>query len=293
MKNARTYIPCVLLTIILVFSVLGTGICIIADKIILNENTCIKIIDEKELTSKVKSVLDKTFENKSNSTGIPPEVYNDVLSQQWLDDTIKLNIIQGFGYLNGSLDKFDVSPDFESIDKNITDFFSSYADENGYIKDSSYNDKLQKEIDNTHSIIINYTDIFKINTLYDKGVIGQVRRYIDYLDKITYLCIGLDVFCIVILLLLCLKNTGEMLYWSGCGFIISAIIGLVPCVYITSSKYFDSFVIKQEQIFTAFTSYMYKIVDSLMALEIGIIAAGVLMIVIYTLIGRKKQNFRE
>jgi len=290
MKNAKTYIPCVLLAIILVFAVLGTGICIIADKIILNPDTCTSIIDEKELDSKVKSILDRTFKNKYNSTGIPAEVYTDVISEQWINDSLKTNIVSGFNYLNGSSDKFEMSPDFTSLDESITNFFSSYADENGYVKDSSYNDKLQKEINTAHSIIMNYTDIFKLNTLNEHGVLSQAKRYIGYLDKITYICIGVDIFCIIFLLILCIKNIREIFYWVGSSLMISSVIGLIPCVYLTSTDYFNSFVIKQEQIFTAFTSYMYSIVDSVTALEISVLAVGFLMIVIYIIADRKKTS---
>lgn len=288
MKSAKTYIPCVLLTIILVFSMLGTVICITADKVILNNQTCLEIISEKKISETIKNLLEKNFKQKYSSTGIPAEVYTDVLSEKYIDNIVKLNIVEGFEYLNGNTDKFSVSPDFESLDKSITDFFNNYAEENGYVKDSSYYDKLQKEISNAHSTVISYIDIFKLDTLNGHGVLSQARKYIAYLDKITYICIGADIFCIVLLILLCIKNKREFLYWTGTGFMISAVIGLIPCVYLTSSKYFDSFVIKQEQIFTAFTSYMYKIVDSVMAFEIGILAFGFLLTLIYIIISRKK-----
>jgi len=292
MKSAKTYIPCVLISIILVFSMLGTGICIIADKVILNPDTCIKIIDEKDLDSKVKNLIDKTFREKYNSTGIPPEVYTDVISEQWINTSLKMNIISGFEYLNGIAYTFSVSPDldFKELDESITNFFNTYADKNGYVKDSSYYDKLQKEIDAAHRIIINYTDIFKFNTLDEHGVFSQARRYINYLDKIMYICIGADILCIVLIFLLCKKNIKEILYWVGSSFIVSSVIVLVPCVYLTSSNYFDSFVIKQEQIFTAFTSYMYRIIDSFTAFEIGVLAAGFLMTVIYIITCRKRDG---
>lgn len=288
MKNAKTYIPCVILTIILVFSMLGTGICIIADKVILNNQTCLEIISEKQLSEKIKNLLDKTFKEKYNSTGIPAEVYTDVLSEKYIDNIVKLNLISGFEYLNSTTDKFSVSPDFEALDESITNFFNNYADKNGYVKDSSYYEKLQKEINTAHNIITSYTDVFKLDTLNKHGVLKQARGYIKYLDKIKYICIGADIFCILIILLLCIKNKKEIFYWTGISFIISSIIGLVPCVYLTSVKYFDSFVIKQEQIFTAFTSFMYRITDAFTAFETGLLAAGVIMTAIYTIICRKK-----
>lgn len=288
MKSAKTYIPCVILSILLVFSMLGTGICITADKVILNSQTCLEIISEKKLSEKIRKLLERTFKEKYNSTGIPSEVYIDVLSEKYIDNIVKLHVTEGFEYLNGRTDKFNVSPDFEALDESITEFFDNYAEENGYIKDSSYHEKLQKEINNAHSIIISYTDIFKLDTLSEYGVLTQARGYIKYLDKITYICISADILCIVLLLLLCIKNIKEILYWVGISFMISSVIGLIPCVYLTSSNYFDSFVIKQEQIFTAFTSYMYRITDSVTAFETGVLATGFLMTVIYILTARKK-----
>ncbi|MDE5946890.1 MAG: hypothetical protein K2G63_06285 [Oscillospiraceae bacterium] len=290
MKNKKTYIPCVLIAIILVFSMLGTGICIISNKVILNENTCIKIIDEKDLTSKTRNYIEKTFNEKYNSTGIPPEVYMNSISQEWLDDIIKNRISNAFLYVKNQ-SEYSKDIDFDALDASITNFFENYADENGYIKDSSYNDKLKKEIDTAHKIINSSADIFKTDTLYDRGVFNQVRRYIGYLEKLTYLFVIADIICIIMLLLLCIKNIRDILYWLGISFIISGIIGLVPCVYITSSDYFDAFVIKQEQIFTAFTTFMYRITDSFTVFEIALLAFGVLEIIIHTIINRiKKYN---
>lgn len=288
MKNSKTYIPCVLLTIILVFSVLGTVISVTTDKVVLNSKTCVKIIDENKLSGKIKNLLEKNFTEKYNSTGIPAEVYTDILSEEYIDNIVKVNINSGFDYLNGNTDSFSVSYDFDALDKSISDFFDSYAEQNGYVKDSSYYDKLQKEMNNAHRIVTNYSDVFKLDSLNEHGVLSQARRYIGYLDKIMYICIGADIFCIVLLLLLCMKNIKSIFYWTGSGLMVSALIGLIPCMYLSSSKYFDSFVIKQEQIFTAFTSYMYRIVDTVTAFETGIFASGFILIFIYIITARKK-----
>lgn len=289
MKNKKTYIPCVLISIILVFSMLGTAICVIADKVVLNENTCIKIIDKKDLTSKTRNYIEKTFKEKYNSTGIPPEVYMENISDEWLDGVIKNRISNAFLYVKNQ-SEYSKDIDFNALDAGIMKFFENYADENGYVKDSSYNDKLKKEIDTAHKIVNSSLDIFKTDTLYESGVFSQVRRYTGYLEKLNYLFIIADVVCIVILLLLCMKNIRDILYWSGISFIISGIIGLVPCVYITSSNYFDSFVIKQEQIFTAFTTFMYRITDSFTVFEMSVLAVGVLVIIVHSLTQLRVKN---
>ena len=195
MQSAKTYIPCVLLTIILVFSMLGTVICITADKVILNNQTCLEIISEKKISETIKNLLEKNYKQKDNSTGIPAEVYTDVLTEKYIDNIVKLNVIEGFEYLNGNTDKFSVSPPFESLDKNITDFFSNYAEENGYVKDSSYYDKLQKEISHAHSTVISYTDIFKLDTLNKNGVLSQARRYISIKYHISVSVLIYSVYC--------------------------------------------------------------------------------------------------
>lgn len=289
MKNKKTYIPCVLISIILVFTMLGTAVCVIADKVVLNENTCIKIIDEKDLTSKTRSYIEKTFREKYNSTGIPAEIYMESISDEWLDGVIKDRISNAFLYVKNK-SEYSKDIDFNTLDAGITKFFENYADENGYVKDSSYNDKLKKEIDTAHKIINSSLDIFKTDTLYENGVFNQVRRYTGYLEKLNYLFIIADVVCIIILLLLCMKNIRDIFYWSGISFIISGIIGLIPCVYITSSDYFDSFVIKQEQIFTAFTTFMYRITDSFTVFEIALLAVGVLAVIIHSLTQLRIKN---
>lgn len=294
MKNPKTYLPCVLVSIIFVFTLLGSGICVLADKVILNPQTCIDLVSEKQLDSKVKGIIDREFEEKYNSTGIPDTVYTEIITEEWVKFTINGFILEGFNYLNGETDTYssDIT-DFTALDNNITEFFSNYADENGYVKDSSYEDKLNTEINTAHSIITNYTDIFKMNTLKSEGVLAQARRYIGYLDTLTYICIGGACASFILIVLLSIKRIRETLYWTGCSLAIAGIIGLVPCIYIKSSNYFDAFVIKQEQIFTAFTSFMYKIVDRFTIVASVFLVFSVIMFVSYAIINIIKGKQKE
>ena len=72
--------------------------------------------------------------------------------------------------------------------------------------------------------------------------------------------------------------------------IISGIIMLIPCIYINAVDYFDAFIIKQEQIFLAFTSFMYNAVNSVMYTSIGLVTVGAVLMIIFSILKSKKNN---
>ncbi|HEZ7988109.1 MAG TPA: hypothetical protein RWN64_03400 [Ruminococcus sp.] len=120
----------------------------------------------------------------------------------------------------------------------------------------------------------------------------QVRHYLGIVNNPVFeilLIISIAVF-ISLLILVNKKNIKFTLYWAASALIISGIIMLIPCIYINAVNYFDAFIIKQEQIFLAFTSFMYNAVNSVMYTSIGLVTVGAVLMIIFSILKSKKNN---
>ena len=87
------------------------------------------------------------------------------------------------------------------------------------------------------------------------------------------------------------RDTSYVLYWAGISSIIAGIIGAVPSTYLLFTKFYDSFSIKQPQIYTAYTSAMYGFTSAVAAVMVALIVIGVAVLVLYSVVwGFKEQN---
>lgn len=289
MNSLKKYIPCLLLSLILVFASLGTSAVIIAGKYA-NTDKLVELTEENEIVPMIKSQLENYFSDKYNSTGIPAEVYMSAITDEYLLSVVNGTINEAFDYMeNEKPAEFTVKSNTQ-LEENITDFFSDYAESIGYEKDDNYNKKVDSAISSAYNAIGEQCDIYKLKTIYNKGLLIKAKPIYQNLNLIKYACLGVTVLLVVIIVLINIKSISAALYWTGISSLISGAIGIIPCIYLNETNYFDAFVIKQPQIFTAFTGAMYSAVDSFMMNQIILAAVGALLIIVYAVVNRLKKK---
>jgi len=290
MKKSKSFIICALLSVILVFLVIGeTAVrCAVS---FTNEKWCIEIINEKEISSKVRKSLEKNFNEKYNSTGIPADVYMNVLTDEWIDNAVKSYISNGMNYLIGKNDSYKYEPDFTLINTSIEKFFNEYAEKNNYVKDLAFENKIAAAQKNAANIIKNYCDVIKIDKLYSEGVLPQARKFVILINNpIIEITLIISLLLIVgIIILINKKNIELIFYWIGSTMIVSSAIMIIPTAYIKVTRYFDAFIIKQEQIYITFTSIMYKAVNTVFTAAVAFLIIGVMFIIINGVLSLKKN----
>lgn len=289
MKSLKTYLPSLLLSIFLTFVFLGTSILITADR--LASVSSLKELSEKnKIVPMVRTQLVNHFEDKYNETGVPAEIYTDYITDDYIRSVIEININAGFERMNGG--KFDNRSGIENpqLEESITTFFNDYADSIGYVRDDAYEEKLQNTIDSAYNVISDSCDIYKFDTINNEGLFAKAGGIYRNLGRLTLAAAGAAILLTVIILLINRKGITSLLYWLGSSALVSGIIGIIPCIYLNAVNYFDSFVIKQPQIFTAFTGLMYKAVDSFMTSQIVIAISGIVLIAGFAVIMKIKKK---
>lgn len=292
MKNLKTYLPSLVISVLLVFALLGTS-AIIVVKAMANEKSLIKLTEEKNVSSMVNSELSGYFSKKYNETGIPAEIYTDALTDDYIRESIKIYISGAFDALEND-GKLNVSlPENKKLEENLSTFFIDYADSIDHEKDDAFYEKVNATIESAYRKIADACDIYKMKTAGSEGLLskaGKVYRNIDIM------LIAAVVACIILIGLLIAvnrKNLRNTKYWTGISAVISGIIGIVPCIYLSCTRYFDSFTIKQPQTFASFTGFMYKSTDKLIMNHGILIGTGILLIVLYAVFSGKMINLQS
>lgn len=286
MKRIRCYLPNVLLSFLLVFCLMGTEGLLLVKYAALRPQTFAAVAQQQALADKAYATLTKEFKTRSNSTGIPAEVYLDAIGTDMLSKGITDSTAGALAYLNGETDSYQFTMDFSALEASVTAFFEQYAEENGYEKDTVYEAKVASAIEEAEAEILFVADTFKLSVIQKNGWLEKARHYMGWLDKGLLLCAGSTLLVVVVLVLCNRRQKPFLCYWTGLSACIAGILLLVPCIYVKATDYFSSFVIKDPQIFAAVIGYLNRM-TTLLTITAGITAAvGVLLLCCFAAVSR-------
>ena len=202
-----------ILSILLVFSLLGTVGCAVGISVLHSPSQLIAQMHKQNAGQKVYDSLQTRFTTDYNTTAVPANVYMDAISVDWLEQCMEQKLTALYGADSDLLD-------FSALESSITDYFEKYAEENHYVKDDTYNEKLQETIDNGEKIISDATDLLRKDTLQKAGYLSKLEK----LRTLTFAGAGV---CgvLTVLLLLLLRGGSGMLVVHGCGCFLDYLIG--------------------------------------------------------------------
>lgn len=290
MKPIRCYIPNVILTFLLVFLLLGCeALCFVRFQV-MDPAVFRTVAEQESLADKAYDTLDKYFSLRSNSTGIPAEVFMEPMDKDALAAGISGSVEQALAYLQGRANAFSFSMDLTELDASIDAFFSDYADANTIARDAAYDEKVASVKAEARSKLLFVTDTFKLSVMEKNGWLTKAVPYVKLLDTGLLLC-GSALILLLILLVLCnLRQAAHLLYWLGLTLSISGILALVPCIYVTAADYFTGFAIKDPQVFAAVVGLLNLLTERLTILEAAAAILGAVCLAAFGLLSVKKKK---
>ncbi len=289
MNKLSTYLSSLIISVLLVFTIIGSS-CAILSCINITDEKAIQIFDSNHLEDDISTELEQHYNAQSNASGIPASVYMDGLDKDYIRNGGHLCIEKAFDVLENGGEYNVALPENAKLDDSIEKFFNEYADEQGFKKDENFDKKIQSTKDSTYSSVKSCSDVFKFGTINSKGILNKASKVYSNRIILTAASVGAAVFLVLLLLIINRKKKSTVFYWSGISAIISGIAVGSVSIYLIAGKYFDSFSIKQPAVFKAYTGMMYKFTESFMAVGIATAVVGICMIVIYSLFSGKKKT---
>ncbi len=276
MRKIRCYIPNVLLTFLLVFLLLAAELTVFAKTQVLNAATFRTVAESEDLADKAYTSLETYFKTRSNSTGIPAEVYTDIMDREELHEAILSSVSQAFDYLSGKRDTYEFTMDFTALEASVQTFFDEYAAENGIAKDAVYEEKVASVIAEAEAKILFTADTFKFSVMHENGWLEAAKGYVGYLNLATTACVIAAVLVFLLLIVCNLKQLSHLFYWSGLAGGIASLLLLAPCIYVTATDYFAGFTIKDPQIFAAVVGYLELLVSKATVMAVVTLVAAMI-----------------
>ena len=283
MTKIRHYFPKILLTFLLIFLLIGTGLSFLVQHSFLTYKAFETVTNQQNLDEKAYSALESYFKSRANSTGIPAEVYLNAVTQ-------KIPAGHSFQYFS-SFKRSGLSErksrclfctmDFTALENSVTEFFNQYADENSFQKDDVFNQKVQANIQEAEAKILYTADTFKFSTLSENGWLAKLRKFLSPFRNVMTALFIVTGIIILLLAVFCKSQFSELLYWLGLSSFLSGLLTAVPCLYVLGTDYFSGFVIKDPQIFSAVVGYLQYVTSQLRTTSLCMCGAGVLFLIIF------------
>ena len=252
-----------ILSILLVFSLLGTVGCAVGISVLHSPSQLISQMHKQNAGQKVYDSLQTRFTTDYNTTAVPANVYMDAISVDWLEQCMEQKLTALYGADSDLLD-------FSALESSITDYFEQYAEENHYVKDDTYNEKLQETIDNGEKIISDATDLLRKDTLQKAGYLSKLEK----LRTLTFA--GAGVCGVLTVLLLVLLRNG---YWIGTGCFGAGALLTVGAGVVFGTGVIHRFVLKEAAVYAVVTGTMTALTTAVLVAGIVLLAIGVVLLV--------------
>lgn len=284
MKKIRCFFPNILLTFLLVFLLAGCETTVLATRIALNPMTVQMLTEQQDLDTKGYESLTTYFKTRSNSTGIPEEVFLNAFSKEDLRGAISQNAGAAIAFVNGQTQEYAPVLEFAALEDSVRTFFEDYADKNGYKKDDVLEEKIHSTCREAEAAILNAADPFKFHTMHSNGWLVKIRKAVSCLNPAFIGCIA-GVIVILILLVICnLKQPDHLCYWIGLAGITAGGLMAAPCIYLTATDFYSGFTIKDPQIFSAVIGYLKLLTSRCLTMAIITVIVGAISLICFALL---------
>lgn len=260
----------VLLTILLTFTVLGTLMSGYAGYLLSSPQVCVTQLEKQNVAEKVHDSVESYFTSQYQTTAIPPETYLAVVTEDWIADRLEEQVTAKYEILNGS--KLAYEMDMTDLETALTQFFSDYAEEINYPKDTVYEEKLQETIEKARTELTSQLDVYHFTTMQNANIFNKLIGKQIYLWLLCSCCGILSLLLLVILVLLERKGEWGKLYFPGCALLMNGIFLTVPTAWILATSYFSGLAIKVPAVYAALTGVLYH------CTRVGLIAGIVLLV---------------
>ena len=293
MDITKKYVPCLILSVLLVFSLIGFTATFTMNFFVLSGGSYISASDDNDVPRKAHDEIEKYFTHSHDYSGIPADVYMSALPV----DTVK-EIIDGkvynviTNYIKNSDPQFNSLSDYDyaPLKKSITDYFNDFAKKNNVKVDSEYKAQLQNTIDTAISEIESFTDVYMFKEMSKTSLLKKAQDIYPDLTPATYALGALSLLLILIIMAVCLKRAGLGCYWTGVAAMCASVIMLLPTLWIKLSGFTDRPIVSNESIYSAITGFISKMLMRLMIFECGLFAFGLFMMLIYAVSSAKRRK---
>ena len=279
MKNSLSFI----ISLLTMFAIFVASISLFLNKIILNEQTYTKILQQENIPHQIKSHIEESLSYLLISNNIPSDILDDIISQDEIEENLNNYVYYTVGIMknkNGEINSVDMTIYEKRIDERINDFINKNKE--------NINDEFYGNLANFRAsalkIISSSLEVIDLNKLSTSQSINLVAKISTIVSGVKFL--GLTILSIIILSIthfaIWIDGRKNRRYaWMSYPFISSGMILFLIGFSGYISKFYENVAINTFYLKNTSITIMETYLLSLTYLGIGVFILGLALISIY------------
>ncbi len=280
MKSKVSAAVSALVSILMVFAIIGSAGVIFADRIYTPEFFTEQVERSDTYVNAYNSLM-KGFEDNYSVSDIPSEVYEKAFSDEWMRDAVNEKIHSAFEGREADID-------MSAAEESITEYFEEYARENHVMKDETYEKKLAESVTWTKKTALNAADVYRFDVMEKAGILGKLSSYADLARKCIWMCIGGAAVLLIILILL-----RQPVYWTGTALFAAGLLMGIPAAAVLLTGMIQRFSVKEYTTYNLVTVFLGNVTDMVMITGVAMAAVGAALIVTGIVIGQRRISDKK
>ena len=279
MKNSLSFI----ISLLTMFAIFVASISLFLNKIILNEQTYTKILQQENIPHQIKSHIEESLSYLLISNNIPSDILDDIISQDEIEENLNNYVYYTVGIMKnktGKINSVDMTVYEKRIDERINDFINKNKE--------NINDEFYGNLANFRAsalkIISSSLEVIDLNKLSTSQSINLVAKISTIVSGVKFL--GLTILSIIILSIthfaIWIDGRKNRRYaWMSYPFISSGMILFLIGFSGYISKFYENVAINTFYLKNTSITIMETYLLSLTYLGIGVFILGLALISIY------------
>ncbi len=294
MKKLYHYAPMMVLSIFAVLFLLVFEVTFFVSQVLFKPDIYSQVMGKQAVAEAIYEDLDEYFEQFAAPTGIPKEVFTSALDEDELSNGAYALLEDCLEYLtNEDAAEPVVAYDYTELEDSITSYIEEYSEENDIEKDDEYYELIDQTISTAENQIASRLDIIMLHTLCETNVAKSVHKYAGYITAAMVIAGIILAVLIVAMFVINRHHLRDMTYWVGTIMFSSAVVWLIPTVYLDSVGYFDSFFVTTEHIYLTVTGLFDEILSRVIYAQTIVLIIGIALIILTIIIHMLYSEYRK
>ena len=273
------------LTIFSVILLILLEITMFVNLVLLNPKIYSETIGKYDVGSSVYKELTEYFVQFSAPTGIPAEVFNDHIDKSVLTNSAYKLTEDSVKYLSDpNAPEPQIHYDFTDIDASVNGYIEQFNKENSVEMDEETEKLIGNTINVVHSQIESKLDVMMIYSIAKSPAAASIHKYSSMLKYLMYASGAAFLVCVIIMIVIDRRHPRDLPYWFGTVCFSSALIILVPSLYLQKTKYFTGFFMRNEHIYKSVTGLCERLLSYITDAQFIMLLIGVALILITLMI---------
>ncbi len=276
-----SFVLCITLLAVIIISVIMPSV--------FSTKNYLNAVEKEKVCDIIYDEIHNFFIDQSGATNIPPEVYEGVVSSEEISTVFKKSVESVMNNIfSQSQETEKLSLDFSKLEKNLSDYFNKFANENNLLIDEAFEKQLSITIESAKSDISEFLDISLLEKVGEK-----VSPYIPAVKKWgTVSLIAALLLSALISTVILFLSRRHSLFWILSALASTSLLAVLGFTVLRFGGILEGFIFKNKIMHAFITGFLKILCENVLIVSLILLVISVLALIAYIL-KIKRENYLQ